>query len=762
MRLTKKETITFTTEDQVERSFSFTVTDGASIKALPPVRTFEDIAVTYPEAQEGDLCYVIEDGDLYVRDLNVVDNKPVLSWSLVGHMQGLNVYETWLAQGNEGTYEDYIKSITGQSFVFKGDVETEDELPTENIEKGDAYLLTDNNILVVWNGTSWDQTSLASLQGKSLEYKGSVETKDDLPTIYNKQGDIYLIPSTYELAIYGDYEWQYVSIEFLKGIDGETGEPGKDGVDGKDGTNGVYEYPFPTDLYTGKIEFHSLRKENLLGGWAALDGSTFPVESALGQAILALPNDIKTDWGITTDGTNAILPTLAIPTNYPKATPAIYLGDAVRFIPTYDLGHWFGMKFTLATSAGYDQFPLHQIVGKGVSSFYDMTNEIFLHMNGVKYDIREHLDITTTNNAIYLNLRTLMGLTTGTTPTLTMFLNVKNISNITTPGYNPIWYKSSFFQLGLSGTSVVDIIDMPTIFLDNFYPPLLCDAGSATVSMSVRGQKAILSRFEIQSNVSTYNGLNIDTTNCDQILFSGGNTYTSFTGNEYNFSNAQYIQLGDGTLLTTLDMSGTDLSSCHTFSGLNAPQLPNADTSFLMSATNLKVLQSSFNSLKAATSIDFTGVSSATLEIITSVGVDNTNVLTYDLTAINVSKLIKCTDFIIGDKVTAVNIANWYPKAMIDNFDFSKYTFNGKTADSTYNGSVAFTMTAFLSCRKLLEVDLSGDIGNDTLKRNILLSYFINESRKHNLILGSPKIIIKVANADVVPSNTLNYVTFTY
>lgn len=80
-----------------------------------------------------------------------------------------------------------------------------------------------------------------------------------------------------------------------------------DEVTVKTGMNGVL---FTPGLYIGDIRLLSLTPATLPFGWYFCNGDRYPLESAQGKALYALPDDFKTNWGITVADSAISLPKL--------------------------------------------------------------------------------------------------------------------------------------------------------------------------------------------------------------------------------------------------------------------------------------------------------------------------------------------------------------------------------------------------------------------------------------------------------------------
>lgn len=75
---------------------------------------------------------------------------------------GFDVVTYALLKGKISSLESEIESLAG-GIKFKGSVPTRDDLPTSP-ETGDAYIIEDENIQVVWDGNKWIE------YGKSISY----------------------------------------------------------------------------------------------------------------------------------------------------------------------------------------------------------------------------------------------------------------------------------------------------------------------------------------------------------------------------------------------------------------------------------------------------------------------------------------------------------------------------------------------------------------------------------------------------------------
>ena len=118
-----------------------------------------------------------------------------------------------------------IDSKIGAVFVYKGSVETETDLPTEN-KIGDTYNVKENGANYVWTGTEWDKLSETidlSEYAKKSEIPGFKGETSDLKAVQDtsKKGDIYKFTSDNALYIFD-------GTDFLKFADFESEGNGVD------------------------------------------------------------------------------------------------------------------------------------------------------------------------------------------------------------------------------------------------------------------------------------------------------------------------------------------------------------------------------------------------------------------------------------------------------------------------------------------------------------------------------------------------------
>lgn len=119
-------------------------------------------------------------------------------------------------QGPEGPRGPQgVPGERGQSIDFKGALTSPDNLPTEAIKDGDAYLI--DTQLYVWLEESHEWIKSGSIQGpQGIQGEQGIQGKQGIPGIHGRDGK-----------------------DGVNGVDGKNGIDGKKGLDGKDGVNGV-------------------------------------------------------------------------------------------------------------------------------------------------------------------------------------------------------------------------------------------------------------------------------------------------------------------------------------------------------------------------------------------------------------------------------------------------------------------------------------------------------------------------------------------
>lgn len=87
---------------------------------------------------------------------------------------GFDVVTYALLKGKISSLESEIESLAG-GIKFKGSVPTRDDLPTSP-EIGDSYIVEDENVQVVWDGNKWVE------YGKSIKYTAghNIEINDNI------------------------------------------------------------------------------------------------------------------------------------------------------------------------------------------------------------------------------------------------------------------------------------------------------------------------------------------------------------------------------------------------------------------------------------------------------------------------------------------------------------------------------------------------------------------------------------------------------
>lgn len=179
-------------------------------------------------------------------------------------------------QGPEGPRGPQgVPGERGQSIDFKGALNSPDDLPTEAIKDGDAYLI--DTQLYVWLEESHEWIKSGSIQGpQGIQGEQGVQGKQGIPGIPGRDGK-----------------------DGVNGIDGKNGVDGRNGIDGKngekgaDGKNGLGYRPIfaYADSNDGTVNF-----TNKYPNYNLLDNSNFaktitPYGGAL-TAFYGLPSNV--------------------------------------------------------------------------------------------------------------------------------------------------------------------------------------------------------------------------------------------------------------------------------------------------------------------------------------------------------------------------------------------------------------------------------------------------------------------------------------
>lgn len=186
------------------------------------------------------------------------------SWVDIGEFRGeagQNAYQMAVEKGFEGTEEEWFESLKGEAGLglrIRGSLHSTDDLPTADMEPGDAYII--DTIMWVWDTEAWSPVGSVGPEGprgkegpqgprgfegpegpigNGLYITGKVDKEADLPADA-KEDDLYLIGSVGYLRKGG--KWlnlgNVVGKDGSDGKDGDIGPEGKQGPAGKDGING--------------------------------------------------------------------------------------------------------------------------------------------------------------------------------------------------------------------------------------------------------------------------------------------------------------------------------------------------------------------------------------------------------------------------------------------------------------------------------------------------------------------------------------------
>lgn len=201
--------------------------------------------------------------------------------------EGKSAYEVAVDNGFQGTESEWLISLKGQDGIglrILGSFASTDNLPTQDMLSGDAYII--QSVMYVWDTTKWSPVGqqgpagasaydvalkngfvgsqvqwLASLVGQkgdqgiqgekgdpgknaaAINTKGKVANEAALPTTGNTPGDGYFIDLN--LWIWTGSDWEDVGV-----IKGEKGDKGDDGAEGKQGPIG----PQGKDIYALAVE----------------------------------------------------------------------------------------------------------------------------------------------------------------------------------------------------------------------------------------------------------------------------------------------------------------------------------------------------------------------------------------------------------------------------------------------------------------------------------------------------------------------------
>lgn len=87
--------------------------------------------------------------------IKIVNRREYLKLNHTGKY-GDSAYQTWLNLGNVGTEQDFIDSMDGTTLNIKGTVNNLNDLPITGNISGDGYFYTVDGHFYVWNGIGWD------------------------------------------------------------------------------------------------------------------------------------------------------------------------------------------------------------------------------------------------------------------------------------------------------------------------------------------------------------------------------------------------------------------------------------------------------------------------------------------------------------------------------------------------------------------------------------------------------------------------------
>lgn len=160
----------------------------------------------------------------------------------VGESTGISIKGPQGDQGPQG-----LPGKDGTGINLKGSVETDSALPGEGNEVGDAYLVSEDGSLHIWNGESW--TDAGSIQGPSgtstrvsstaLEAGGATVDSSALsPASDVTTGDILVGPdgSLHQVTnVEGTTVTYGPSLASIKGERGDKGDAGEKGDKGEPG-----------------------------------------------------------------------------------------------------------------------------------------------------------------------------------------------------------------------------------------------------------------------------------------------------------------------------------------------------------------------------------------------------------------------------------------------------------------------------------------------------------------------------------------------
>lgn len=210
-------------------------------------------------------------GDTYLIGQNLFFRNES-GWDSVTLTPGASAYDIAVKHGFRGSEDEWLVSLRGP----KGDpgIRGEQGVKGDPGIKGDTGPKGDQGLTGKEGpqGTQGQQgiQGIQGIQGpqgergKGIDFKGALESPDDLPKLGMKDGDAYLIKTQLYVWLEESHEWvKSGSIQGpqgpqgVQGIQGKQGDPGVPGADGKPGNDGksAYEIARTHDFHGSEVEW---------------------------------------------------------------------------------------------------------------------------------------------------------------------------------------------------------------------------------------------------------------------------------------------------------------------------------------------------------------------------------------------------------------------------------------------------------------------------------------------------------------------------